>query len=107
MQIEMSIEMRKVALDKMIEIRKQLLVMQDNLGVYNCLDKDSTVLIYSTEDFFEIARHVKANITSGNLDECYLQLFFKYNETTFTTYILPDEYQLYESEIDASGDEDV
>lgn len=51
--MKMSIEMKIQALDKMIEMRKQLMAMQDNLRVYNSMDKDTAVLIYSLEDFFE------------------------------------------------------
>jgi len=102
--MEMSIEMKMQALDKMIEMRNQMVTMQDNLGVYNGFDKDSGILIYSTEDFLEIAKHVSTSIASRELKEIgNVELSFNYNGTEFRTFVLPCEYEEYKSEISAGG----
>lgn len=99
--MENSMEMKMQAIDKMLEMRKQIIDMQDNLGMYNGFDKDTPVLIYNTEEFFEMARHVKAGVSTGYIaDDGMINVMFSYNETLFNTYILPGEYQFYEEEID-------
>jgi hypothetical protein len=106
--MKMSIEMKMQGLDKMIEMRKQLVVMQDNLGVFNGFGKDDGILIYSTEEFLEIANHVNTNVVSEALEkENYTRLSFDYNGTVFHTFILPHEHEAYKSEIDLGGGENV
>lgn len=106
--MEMSIEMKMQALDKMIEMRNQMVTMQDNLGVYNGFDKDNGILIYSTEDFLEIAKHVSTSIASRELEKIgNVELSFNYNGTEFHTFVLPCEYEEYKSEINAGGGNNV
>ena len=104
--MEMSIEMKMQALDKMIEMRNQLIAMQNNLGVYNSMDEESSILVYSTEDFFEIARYVKANVSSDGIVMGNTRLVFQYKGTGFTTHVLPCEYKEYKNEIDV-GEQNV
>lgn len=102
--MKMSIEMKMQGLDKMIEMRKQLAVMQDNLGAYNGFGKDDSILIYSTEEFLEIANHVNARVTSEALEKKnHAELLFNYNDVVFHTYILPCEYETYKDKIDLGG----
>ena len=102
--MEMSIEMKIQGLDKMIEMRKQLSVMQDNLGIYNGFGKDDSILIYFTEEFLEIANYVNARIASKALEkENHAELSFNYNGVVFHTYILPCEYEVYKDKIDLGG----
>ncbi|MGN0352428.1 MAG: hypothetical protein ACI4ES_12315 [Roseburia sp.] len=105
--MDCSIEMKIQALDRMIEMRKQLITMQDNLGVYNSLSEDTFVLIYRTENFFEIANELKANVESGpTTKEGDIILSFYYKDTKFSTFILPKEYELLKHEIDRGESDD-
>ena len=97
--MEMSIEKKIQELDRMIEIRNQLSELQDNLGAWNQVDKNSAVLIYSTEDFFEIAKYVKAEVSLQSTGKDSMTVCFDYKETTFKTFILYCEYQLHKDEI--------
>lgn len=103
--MDASVEMKIQAIDKMIELRKQLIVMQDNMGVWNGLDKDCVILVYNASEFFDIAKHVGANVESDEICEQGLRIMFSYKNTTFVAYINPSDYQHYESEIDR-GDSD-
>ena len=99
--MENSMEMKMQAIDLMLEARKQMIVMQDNLGIYNGFGKGDRILIYSTEDFFEMARYVKEKVRTGDIaDNGMINVMFSYNGVIFNTFILPGEYQLYEEEID-------
>ena len=104
--MEGSIEMKMQAIDKMIELRNQLIVMQKNIGVWNGFDKDDVILIYDNSDFFNIARHVGANVNSDNVSEIGLRTVFNYKDVKFVAYIKQEEYQMYEHEI-YKGDENV
>ena len=100
MQMEMSIEMKIQALDKMIEMRNQMVTVQDNLGVYNGFNKNCGILIYSTEDFLEIAKHVSTSIASRELKEIEnVELSFNYNGTEFHTFVLLCEYEAEQERI--------
>ena len=103
--MEISIEMKMQELDKMLEMREQLAVMQDNLGVYNSFDKKSNILIYSTKEFIFIARCLNASVGVRNVGEKNKHLIFSYRGTKFVTYILPCEYEEYKGEIVAGGGE--
>ena len=106
--MEMSTEMKMQALDKMIEMRNQLIAMQDNLGVYNGFDKDSGILIYSTEEFIEIAKHVNTSISSRVLEKIgSVELSFNYNGTEFHTFALPCECEEYKNELNLGGSDNV
>lgn len=99
--MESSIEMKMQAIDKMLELRKQIIDMQDKLGVYNGLGESDCVLIYNTEDFFEMARRVKERVSTGNIaSNGMISIMFSYNGVLFNTFIWPREYQLHEDEID-------
>lgn len=103
--MESSIEMKIQALDKLLEMRKQLITMQDNLGMYTSVAEEIPILIYQTEEFFEVAKEVGAVVTSGDItDRGAIELMFNHKETTFNTYILPGEYQLHEHEIDRGNE---
>lgn len=96
-----SMEMKMQAIDEMLEMRKQMIVMQDNLGIYNGFGKGDKILIYSTEDFFEMARRVKERVSTGNIaSNGMISIMFSYNGVLFNTFIWPREYQLHENEID-------
>lgn len=103
--MESSIEIKIQALDKMLEMRKQLITMQDNLGMFTSAAKEIPILIYQTEEFFEVANEVGANVVSGDIvDQGMIELLFDYKEASFHTYILPGEYQLHEHEIDRGNE---
>ena len=96
-----NMEMKIQAIDRMLEMRSQLIAMQDNLGMYNAFGADCPVLIYQTEDFFEVSNEVNASVQSGDItDSGMIELRFSYKDTEFNTFILPGEYQLHEHEID-------
>lgn len=99
--MDCSTEMKMQAIDKMIEMRNQLITMQDNLGMYNSVDNETPILIYQTDDFFEIANMVNGKVKSGDvMDSGRIEITFNYKDTEFNTFILPVEYQLHEHEID-------
>ena len=50
--MECSMEMKMQAVDKMLAVRKQLITMQDKVGMWNQVDDRTPLLIYNTEDFF-------------------------------------------------------
>lgn len=104
--MECSMEMKMQAIDKMLEMRKQLSVIQNNLGMWNSADDTCPVLVYQTEDFFEVANEVNASVQSGDItDKGMIEISFDYKDVKFHTFILPGEYQLHEHEIDR-GDSD-
>ena len=43
--MDASIEMKLLAIDRMIDMRKQLIAMQDNLGMSNGLGADERILV--------------------------------------------------------------
>lgn len=97
--MDASIEMKLQAIDRMIDIRKQLIVMQDNLGMSNGLDSDEKVLIYHLKDLLELAKAVgnEAYETGYKSERGYTEVVFEYKGVAFNTYILPEEYELYKS----------
>lgn len=99
--MECSMEMKMQAIDKMLEVRKQLSAIQNNLGMWNSTDDTCPVLIYQTENFFEVANEVNASVRSGEItDKGMIEILFNYKDVLFKTFILPGEYQLHEHEID-------
>lgn len=100
--MEGSIEMKMQAIDKMIEMRNQLIVMQDNLNMFNGFDKNGTVIIHNTSAFFEIAKHVGAKVEPGNMTNAGLRTMFNYKDVKFVAYIDSEERILYEHEIHRS-----
>ena len=105
--MEGSIEMKMQAIDKMIELRSQLITMQENLGMYNGFEERTSILIYKTDVFFEYASHIGTKVTSVYVtDDGDICVMFTYKDVMFDTYVKPEEYQMYEHEI-YKGDENV
>ena len=99
--MEASIEMKIVVLDQMLEVRKQLIEMQEGLGMYNGLDLESTILIYSPKEFIEYSKAVGADFaeTGYKTDEGNREIAFEYKGMSFNTYVYPEEYELYKEEL--------
>lgn len=50
-----SIEMKLQAIDKMIDMRKQLITMQENLNMSTGVDFNDEILVYHLKDLQELA----------------------------------------------------
>lgn len=103
--MEMSIEMMIQSLNRMIDIRNLLIDMQDDIGVYNSVGKETSVLVYQTERFFKMAEFLNAEVQSGD-NEIHgdMRLFFYHKEIAICTYILSHERELYRDRIQAGED---
>lgn len=98
--MECSMEMKMQAVDEMLAVRKQLITMQDKVGMWNQVDDRTPLLIYNTEDFFEMAEYVGEKISSRYIEEGkYYSLRFTYNETVFSTQVIPKEYEKLKNKI--------
>lgn len=98
--MDASIEMKLLAIDKMIGMRKQLIAMQDNLGMSNGFGVDDRILVYHLEDLLELSKAIETEVhETGYISEHgYMEVAFEYKGVTFNTYILPEEYELYKAE---------
>lgn len=102
--MEGSIEMKMQAIDKMIEIRNQLIVMQKKLNIWNEFDEDDEILVYDTPEFFDIARHIGAKVESDGTYSSGLHVLFTYKDVKFSTYVNSSELSIYEHEIHRSDE---
>ncbi len=98
--MDASIEMKLLAIDRMIDMRKQLIAMQDNLGMSNGLSADEKILVYHLEDLLELSKAIGTEVhETGYISERgYTEVAFEYKGVTFNTYILSEEYELYKNE---------
>ena len=98
--MDASIEMKLLAIDRMIDMRKQLIVMQDNLRMNSGLDSSEKVLVYHLKDLLELSKAIGTEVheTGYISDRGYMEVAFEYKGVTFNTYILPKEYELYKNE---------
>lgn len=105
--MECSTEMKVQMLDEVIDERKKLISLQDSAGIYTGVGEDEKILIYSTEDFIEIAKYVQEKVFVGKKNSYgNYEVHFIYKGVGFQTFILPAEYERYKEEI-AEGDTNV
>ena len=60
--MDASIEMKLLAIDRMIDMRKQLIAMQDNLGMSNGLSADERILVFHLEDLLELSKAIGTEV---------------------------------------------
>lgn len=107
--MEGSIEMKRQILDKMLDVREQMVALENDLGIYHIyVDGDSDVLFHNKEEFFYFAKLMGAKVESDyEKDEIGdISVKFIYREVTFKTFLNEEESQLYQHEI-ARSDADV
>lgn len=103
--MDASIEMKLQAIDKMIDMRNQLITMQENLNMSTGVDLDNEVLVYRLKDLRELAEATGNKIHENGYtsnDGC-VGVAFKYKETGFCTYLAPDVYEAYKNETESGG----
>lgn len=99
--MDASIEMKAVALEKVIETQKQLAKMKNNLGVI-IEPLDDLIHIASTDDFMAYAKHFEEKILIGDStpfekDEITKLKFLSFMHMDFKiyTYAIADEMEKY------------
>lgn len=101
--MECSVEMKIQAIDKMLELAKQLMVMQDNLGVNVYFDNGGSVSIWDVDSFFKIADEVEAQIKYNPKRSCtwYDYFEFLYKDIRITTFVDAENYHFWKERVDA------
>ena len=99
--MDASIEMKAVALEKVIETQKQLAKMKNNLGVI-IEPLDDLIHIASTDDFVAYAKHFEEKILIGDAapfskNEITKLKFLAFMHMDFKiyTYAIADEMEKY------------
>ena len=92
-----SIEMKAVALEKLIAARKDLLQQQYNLHAYCSALEECSILIYSTKEFMEYAEYFERQVSVGKEPEAYIgtRLSFFYKKTEICAYASDLEMKKY------------
>lgn len=100
-----SIEMKLQAIDKMIDIRNQLITMQENLNMSTGVDFGDGVLVYRLKDLQELAEATGNEIHENGYtsNDGWIGVASKYKGTEFHTYLAPDEYKAYKGETESGG----
>lgn len=105
--MDCSMEMKLQAIDKMIEMRNQLIGMQENLRMSNGFTVDGSILVFETNDLIELSKAVEADIhkTGYITKDGFPEIAFEYKGIKFNTYDYSNDYERYENQT-ARGDED-
>lgn len=96
-----SIEMKLQAIDKMTDMRKQLITMQENLNMSTGVDFNDEILVYHLKDLQELAEATGNKIHENGYTSN--DGWIEYKETGFRTYLAPDEYKAYKGETESGG----
>ena len=95
-------EMKLLVIDKMLDVRKQLITIQRSLDM-SSLSYDTTVLVYLFEDLLELSEMTGSEIYKDHVsDGVGVCVALEYKRVVFDTYISPDEYEAY---MNRRGDE--
>lgn len=105
--MDVSIEMKLQAINKMLDMRNQLIAMQENLGMYDGFDASSSVLVYEIEDLLKLSEavHCELHETGYITDQGNVSVAFEYKGSSFSSYFSPDDYERYKDKI-ARGSKD-
>lgn len=100
-----SIEMKLQAIDKMIDMRNQLITMQENLNMSTGVDFSNGVLVHSLKDLQELAEATGNEIheTEYVPGDGWKEVAFEYKEISLHTFLTQDEYEAYKSENESGG----
>ncbi|MGN0246820.1 MAG: hypothetical protein ACI4DK_12775 [Lachnospiraceae bacterium] len=105
--MEGSIEMKMQSLDKILDTREQMNTMLSNLGFYHCCSgESSSVLVRNTDEFFEYANHINAEVMSDYKKDADgdIKVKFIYRDVEFSTFLNPDKISLYGHRIHRSDE---
>lgn len=96
MHMDTGTEMKFRELEKMLNLREQLIETQNALGKEGIFSNDdmswSSMLVYSITEFMEIAEHVGSKIErNSKMYDGMINFFFRYRGIKFNTYAYPKD----------------
>ena len=99
--MESSIEMKMQAIDKMLEQRKQLIIMANNTGLHMGFDPDTSITVYDASDFFEYAEKFGSEVKESDFKPSTgrICVYFSYHDCDFDCYLDATEVKEYAQRI--------
>lgn len=103
-----SVEMKLQTIDKMLAMREQLIVMQNNLGMSTGVGISDKILIFRLEDLQELSKATgnKMYETGYVSDSSWVEVALEYKGVVFNTYLPPNKYKAYKDGDESGGKND-